>query len=83
MRGRQLEGGDLSPSVAGLKVYRPPPHRRAPATCPQNARRISRSARSLRDCTVAEMTEDQMSKTGRKRRSRKKKSANHGKRPNA
>jgi hypothetical protein len=28
-------------------------------------------------------TGGQMSKTGRKRRSRKKKSANHGKRPNA
>lgn len=27
--------------------------------------------------------EDTMSKTGRKRRARKKKSANHGKRPNA
>lgn len=27
--------------------------------------------------------EDQMGKTGRKRRGRKKKSANHGKRPNA
>ena len=46
-------------------------------------RRISRSAPSLRDCTVPEITEDLMSKTGRKRRARKKKSANHGKRPNA
>jgi hypothetical protein len=44
---------------------------------------ISRSALSLRDCTVPERMEDPMSKTGRKRRSRKKKSANHGKRPNA
>jgi hypothetical protein len=32
---------------------------------------------------VASTQEDTMSKTGRKRRARKKKSANHGKRPNA
>jgi hypothetical protein len=32
---------------------------------------------------VAPIQEDTMSKTGRKRRARKKKSANHGKRPNA
>jgi len=31
----------------------------------------------------APIQEDTMSKTGRKRRARKKKSANHGKRPNA
>ena len=31
----------------------------------------------------ASFEEDQMGKTGRKRRGRKKKAANHGKRPNA
>jgi hypothetical protein len=31
----------------------------------------------------ASVEEDQMGKTGRKRRARKKKGANHGKRPNA
>jgi hypothetical protein len=32
---------------------------------------------------VSEHLEEPMSKTGRKRRARKKKGANHGKRPNA
>jgi hypothetical protein len=40
---------------------------------------VGRSAR-LRS---ASFEEDRMGKTGRKRRARKKKSANHGKRPNA
>ena len=33
--------------------------------------------------TVQDVEEDTMGKTGRKRRARKKKGANHGKRPNA
>jgi hypothetical protein len=33
--------------------------------------------------TVQDVEEDTMGKTGRKRRARKKKAANHGKRPNA
>jgi hypothetical protein len=36
-----------------------------------------------RDCGVTSFEEDPMGKTGRKRRGRKKKAANHGKRPNA
>jgi hypothetical protein len=41
-----------------------------------------------RDCGVSteldhRLLEDHMGKTGRKRRARKKKGANHGKRPNA
>ena len=35
------------------------------------------------DCGVPAFQEDHMGKTGRKRRARKKKGANHGKRPNA
>jgi len=35
-----------------------------------------------RDCGLS-VEEDHMGKTGRKRRARKKKGANHGKRPNA
>jgi hypothetical protein len=37
----------------------------------------------LRDCSEHRLQEDKMGKTGRKRRARKKKGANHGKRPNA
>ena len=40
-------------------------------------------ARGLRGCEAHPTQEDTMSKTGRKRRARKKKAANHGKRPNA
>jgi hypothetical protein len=36
-----------------------------------------------RSFTVQDVEEDTMGKTGRKRRARKKKGANHGKRPNA
>jgi hypothetical protein len=36
-----------------------------------------------RDLWSASFEEDHMGKTGRKRRGRKKKAANHGKRPNA
>lgn len=36
-----------------------------------------------RDCGATSLEEDPMGKTGRKRRGRKKKAANHGKRPNA
>ena len=36
-----------------------------------------------RPFTVQDVEEDTMGKTGRKRRARKKKGANHGKRPNA
>ncbi|MCA1480772.1 hypothetical protein I6F37_38245 [Bradyrhizobium sp. NBAIM08] len=37
----------------------------------------------LRALSTDELKEAQMGKTGRKRRARKKKGANHGKRPNA
>jgi hypothetical protein len=36
-----------------------------------------------RGCWLISVEEDTMGKTGRKRRARKKKGANHGKRPNA
>jgi hypothetical protein len=39
--------------------------------------------RRLRGWRPQSFEEDQMGKTGRKRRGRKKKAANHGKRPNA
>jgi len=37
----------------------------------------------MRQSGIIGVEEDTMGKTGRKRRARKKKSANHGKRPNA
>jgi hypothetical protein len=46
------------------------------------ARRTPRSGRSEGTTDPIE-PEDTMGKTGRKRRARKKKGANHGKRPNA
>ena len=60
-----------------------PGGRPRPAITHRSRHRISRLAPGLKDWTVPETTEDLMSKTGRKRRGRKKKSANHGKRPNA
>jgi hypothetical protein len=45
--------------------------------------RISPGPAALRDWGVRSTQEVTMSKTGRKRRGRKKKKANHGKRPNA
>jgi hypothetical protein len=39
--------------------------------------------RDLRGWPLHSFEEDHMGKTGRKRRGRKKKAANHGKRPNA
>jgi len=51
---------------------------------------LARTPPSLREWACPEphrpgvrVEEDNMGKTGRKRRARKKKSANHGKRPNA
>jgi hypothetical protein len=41
------------------------------------------SRANRRDPTPTGVEEDTMGKTGRKRRARKKKGANHGKRPNA
>jgi hypothetical protein len=43
--------------------------------CPENLRDWTGSSTQVKECT--------MGKTGRKRRARKKKGANHGKRPNA
>jgi len=43
---------------------------------------LALAAARLRDCADS-IQEDIMSKTGRKRRARRKKNANHGKRPNA
>jgi hypothetical protein len=53
-------------------------------------RRFRRTSRWLRESALSRVVddagqdqEDTMGKTGRKRRGRKKKAANHGKRPNA
>jgi hypothetical protein len=48
-------------------------------------RTIGRAVRRMRDCDSLQLFQGglEMGKTGRKRRARKKKGANHGKRPNA
>jgi hypothetical protein len=55
---------------------------RSQAHDPVNGRQLATIGPDLGDSGHSTQ-EDIMSKTGRKRRARKKKSANHGKRPNA
>jgi hypothetical protein len=58
---------------------------RRPTRSEQTADRagLGRSGARMRRWRLVGVEEDTMGKTGRKRRARKKKGANHGKRPNA
>jgi hypothetical protein len=70
-----------------LLIRRAPKHcdvRRNTVWDAATERTSSRRTSDMRVCHSLQLSqEEQMSKTGRKRRARKKKNANHGKRPNA